>query len=281
MIKENSRTSITLDGYEVMATVRRIADEQAGFVPHDHALVHVAKGTLEVLRDGRPMLSVAEGECVFIRKDHRIRMRRKVDAENGFHLSIFVYFSRRYLFGQYKSMPTGTLPAGIKRGEALVKIDHTPAVASLFESFRPYYYSGVNPDSQWLMSRLDEALRIVMTERPEACASLFNFASPYRPDLLEFMEEYYMYDLTGEELAQGSGRSLATFKRDFAKVSPLTPQQWVMQRRLKAARQLLLTSEASVRTIMTMAGFKNFSHFSRLYHRTYGETPSQTRKREA
>ncbi len=31
-----------------------------------------------------------------------------------------------------------------------------------------------------------------------------------------------MYDLSMEEIAGYTGRSLATFKRDFAKISPLT-----------------------------------------------------------
>jgi molybdopterin-biosynthesis enzyme MoeA-like protein len=35
-----------------------------------------------------------------------------------------------------------------------------------------------------------------------------------------------MDDLTMEQIAAYAGRSLATFKRDFAKISTLNPQKW-------------------------------------------------------
>ena len=40
-------------------------------------------------------------------------------------------------------------------------------------------------------------------------------------DLLEFMEKNYAYDLTIEDIAHYTGRSLAAFKRDFRKISDL------------------------------------------------------------
>jgi len=53
------------------------------------------------------------------------------------------------------------------------------------------------------------------------------------------MEKNYMNDLTMEEMAYYTGRSLATFKRDFKKISSLTPQKWLIRRRLEAARELI------------------------------------------
>jgi hypothetical protein len=47
---------------------------------------------------------------------------------------------------------------------------------------------------------------------------------------MEFMNRNYQYPLSLSEFAKYTGRSLATFKRDFAKFSPLTPQKWLIQR---------------------------------------------------
>ncbi len=54
---------------------------------------------------------------------------------------------------------------------------------------------------------------------------------------MDFMEQNYTEDLTLEEFASYTGRSLATFKRDFAKVSPLPPQRWIMEHRLEKAKK--------------------------------------------
>ena len=44
-----------------------------------------------------------------------------------------------------------------------------------------------------------------------------------------------MYDLSIDEKASYTGRSLATFKRDFKKISDLSPQKWIMQKWLDVA----------------------------------------------
>jgi len=59
---------------------------------------------------------------------------------------------------------------------------------------------------------------------------LFDFFDPWKIDLMEFMNRNYQYPLSLSEFAKYTGRSLATFKRDFAKFSPLTPQKWLIQR---------------------------------------------------
>lgn len=44
-----------------------------------------------------------------------------------------------------------------------------------------------------------------------------------------------MYEFTMEEMAHYTGRSLATFKRDFKKISDLTPEKWLIRKRLEVA----------------------------------------------
>ena len=53
--------------------------------------------------------------------------------------------------------------------------------------------------------------------------ALFDFSTPWKMDILDFMNENYMYEFT-LELAHYTGRSLATFKRDFKEGERLTPR---------------------------------------------------------
>lgn len=263
-----------------MAAVSRVADEQTSFVPHDHTLVIVDEGTLELTYNGQHIITVNAGECVFVRKDHRLRLRRIADSASGFHHSRFVYFPQTFLSEYYRKLSHDTLPDNIGQCESMLKIQHTPKIINLFDSFNPYCYGGERPDDRWLENQLAEAAAIVLDMHPEACGSLFNFVSRYRPDLLKFMEENFRYELTMEEIASYTGRSLATFKRDFAKVSTLSPRQWIFDRRLQDARERLISGDAPVQEVLKAAGFKNFSHFSRLYRKKYGCTPSSERRRE-
>ena len=105
-------------------------------------------------------------------------------------------------------------------------------------------------------------------------ASLFDFVEPWKIDILDYLNENYMLDLSMNEIASYTGRSLATFKRDFAKVSDLTPQKWIIKRRLEAARDLILSGKKKVTEACFDVGFKNLSHFSKIYKEAYGVAPS-------
>ena len=76
-----------------------------------------------------------------------------------------------------------------------------------------------------------------------------------------------------EEISGYTGRSLATFKRDFKKISELTPQKWLIKRRLEAAHDILKTDNKKISDICFEVGFKNLSHFSKLYKEKYGTSP--------
>lgn len=69
-----------------------------------------------------------------------------------------------------------------------------------------------------------EGIYVLLNTDRNLYASLFDFVEPWKIDILDYLNENYMCDLSLEEIASYTGRSLATFKRDFAKVSNLTPQ---------------------------------------------------------
>ena len=97
---------------------------------------------------------------------------------------------------------------------------------------------------------------------------------PWKIDILDYLNENYMCDLSLEEIASYTGRSLATFKRDFAKVSNLSPQKWIIKRRLEVAHGLIKSGKKKVTEACFDVGFKNLSHFSKIYKEAYGVAPS-------
>ena len=88
------------------------------------------------------------------------------------------------------------------------------------------------------------------------------------------MEKNFTEDLTLSEFASYTGRSLASFKRDFAKISPLPPQRWIMERRLDMAKHLLQNGKGPAQDVGYCVGFKNRSHFSQAFKKRFGYAPS-------
>ena len=108
--------------------------------------------------------------------------------------------------------------------------------------------------------------------------TLFDFAESWKIDILDFLNSNYMYEFTLAELANYTGRSLATFKRDFAKVSSLSPEKWLLNRRLEAAYDLLSQGNIGVTEAAYKVGFKNRSHFTKSFKNHFGKSPSEVGK---
>ena len=76
------------------------------------------------------------------------------------------------------------------------------------------------------------------------------------------------------QIAAYTGRSLATFKRDFKKISNLSPQKWLIKRRLEEAYEKLKGGH-KVQDVYIEVGFKNPSHFSTAFKKQYGIPPTE------
>ena len=98
-------------------------------------------------------------------------------------------------------------------------------------------------------------------------------------NLQDFMEKNFRSDMSMSEFALASGRSLSTFKRDFKKMSELSPERWLTDRRLRAAYDLL-SKGRRVSDVCFDVGFKNVSHFSAIFKKKFGQTPGEVRNGE-
>ena len=100
------------------------------------------------------------------------------------------------------------------------------------------------------------------------------YESCIKIDILDFMNENYMYEFSMEEIAHYTGRSLATFKRDFKKISDLTPERWLIRKRLEVAYAKMKKGGKKVVDVYAEVGFKNPSHFSTAFKKQYGISPT-------
>lgn len=104
---------------------------------------------------------------------------------------------------------------------------------------------------------------------------LFDFAEPGKIDLAAFMEKNFHFNVTLSRFAYLTGRSLATFKRDFARLFRQSPSRWLVQRRLREAHFLLREKAQTPAQVYLEVGFENLSHFSFAFKKAYGLAPSR------
>lgn len=251
-------------------------DDEAACIhrSREYAMNYVYSGEM-VLDNGKEQIHVGKGECVFIPRDHHITLYKK--ACNGErYCGIFLNFTRQFLremFGQFGKQPVSLSTPEFATGGA-VKLPRTAEIASLFASMTPYFDPNVKPKDDFMNLKLQEGL-LALLHIDECFASLlFDFNEPWKIDILDFMNRNYMYEFTLEEMAHYTGRSLATFKRDFKKISDLTPGKWLIRKRLEVAYARLKEEGTRIVDVSAEVGFKNPSHFSTAFKKQYGISPT-------
>ena len=241
-------------------------------LPH-HALIYVYSGEIKITDNGKG-LSVRAGEYVFLKRDNRVKIHKHTHGSNPYK-AISIRFDRKFLREYFRMVKRERLPKNVKRfKEAVIKMEHSPYIESLFASLFPFTDRGITPSEEFVAMKMNEAMSYILDADERFYPTLFDFNNPWKIDLLEFMEENYLQDMSMEEFALYTGRSLASFKRDFAELSQLTPQKWVIEKRLKKAHELI-ESGKSVTDAYIEAGFKNRSHFSTAFKNRFGYSPNK------
>jgi AraC-like DNA-binding protein len=241
----------------------------------EHGLVYVLSGKMEINENGK-IIRLHEGDCAFIRKDNRVSISKQPKGEEQFK-SVWLAFSRNFLRKFYRTLDKTQLPTDVRRLKASVYRlpARRPDIVSLFESMTPYFNAGFSPTDELIQLKLMEGVYVLLHTDRNFYTALFDFSEPWKIDILDYMNENYMYDLSMAEIACFTGRSLATFKRDFGKISPLSPQKWLTQKRLEVAQWKIRNEKKKVSDVYLEVGFKNLSHFSKVYKETFGYAPSR------
>jgi len=76
-------------------------------------------------------------------------------------------------------------------------------------------------------------------------------------------------------LCNALGMSRAQVYRKFKSIIDSSPHDYLRTYRLHKAKQLLLTTKLNVSEVAYRTGFKNVSHFSRIFSKMFGKNPSE------
>jgi len=104
-----------------------------------------------------------------------------------------------------------------------------------FDSLVPYFNFKSATPKNLADIKTKEAIELLLRRGQDMYDFLFDFTEPYKIDLEKYMNEHFMYNVPTSQFAKLTGRSLASFKRDFGKIFKTSPGQWLQQKRLSEA----------------------------------------------
>jgi AraC family transcriptional regulator, exoenzyme S synthesis regulatory protein ExsA len=160
------------------------------------------------------------------------------------------------------------------RGEAMLELSPDPFMKGYFDSLLPYFEHPDQLSASMAELKTREAIELLLRYDPLLTNFLFDFSEPHKIDLEEYMNRHFTYNVPLSRFARLTGRSLATFKRDFKKIFGTSPEKWLHQKRLEEAHFLIAEKQQSPSNVYLEVGFENLSHFSYAFKQFFGYNPS-------
>jgi len=152
-----------------------------------------------------------------------------------------------------------------------------------YQSFIPYILENKSLPDSVFENKFKELLFNILShpDNKHILAYVQKITDRYETAIWEVMEANYMYNLKIRDYANIANRSLSTFKREFKKHYKTSPGKWLTERRLKRAKSMLQSGKKSISEVAFDCGFKNSSHFSRVFKEKFSTSPSDYQKKWA
>lgn len=250
--------------------LRYVVDEISTehFIP-EHYFIHVAKG-LVILYDGYKYIEIQPGQCCIARKN-RLGRYYKMKENNELEKTIFaldVTFLKKF-HERHKTTITK-----FKSSETFIRIVPNELLPNYIRSLEPYYDKGKISEPFADVKR-EELLIMLLQAQPELAGLFFDYGIPAKINIEEFMIQNYKFNVSVEQLAWLTGRSLSAFKRDFKQTFNETPSRWLVQKRLQEAHFLIEKKNQKPSDIYFDLGFETLSHFSFAFKKLFGLSPTE------
>lgn len=96
---------------------------------------------------------------------------------------------------------------------------------------------------------------------------------------LDFIKSHYSENLNLQRIAEAAQRSDRHVRQHFEDCLGVPPMRYLLQYRVKKAKELIQYSDYALKEIAELVGFKTIHHFTRVFHELAGESPAAWKRR--
>lgn len=246
--------------------------------------IHTSKACLVYIENGFEVITTCDNETIELFSDDIIFFPKGVNFHSDYASkdgppSAFVIFFGDEVITQFLSTKSNIAESRDK-DKGIYKIARNSLVKELLCGIQVHYKAYKN-SKELLSLKLLELLYLLdlKSDNDQLCNSLsaIDTGKPRR-NIKRLLDQYAVSNLKISDYAALSGRSVASFHRDFKEIYKTSPKQWLIDKRLAHAHDLLVHKEWSVTDTAIEVGYENISHFIESFKKKYDKTPHQIKR---
>lgn len=237
-----------------------------GPAARDHYLIHYVVDGKGTYKNSSGEYSVSKGQGFLISPGETTTY--KADSVTPWE----------YYWVGFKGVDTGHLLAlcSLSEKTPVFECDQTDEISELFAKM----FSCYNQSRSREYSMLGYLYLILSTLMSQAKQQSFTSSNVkiYLNKAIEYINNNYSYDINVAKLASHIGIDRTYLYRIFIDSISVSPEQYLLKVRMTKAANLLKTTDYSVLQVALSTGYKDISHFSTIFKKFFGATPSAYRK---
>jgi AraC-like DNA-binding protein len=234
-----------------------------------HSIVYVVNGKVSVTTYDGDEVTISNGEILFMPRDSYVISDF---MKNGKIMEVFLLFFDHDIVMKFIE--------GIEKFKGqkstICKLEATENIKNYFQNITKMKFE--NPQNKKLLElKLLEFLHLINEKQDFVQTLQSSEEGKQRRDIGSMMLEHYDKNMTIADFASLSGRSLSTFNREFKEKYHTTPKQWLIEKKMNRAFELLQDGKTVTESAFEV-GYLNVSNFIKAYKSVYDETPKVMQK---
>ncbi|MBR2351917.1 MAG: helix-turn-helix transcriptional regulator [Alistipes sp.] len=248
------------------------------------AIGYVVRGRKFVYCDDR-CTTIDEGEVFIYEAGHHYE--ENTIGASGSYEQIMFYASpsalQRIILGlnsSYGVTYTSRHSCDICRTGNFVAMAASTTVSDFFTGVnRSLHKTGFQHNDVGQRIKLNELIYLILSGE-ECClrSKLLHGADTSGEQFAQVIQANLFNDISIEELARLTNRSLTSFKKEFRRRFDTPPHKWFIAQRLNRAKILLLSTSKTISEVGAECAFSNISHFIKLFKSRFHATPAAFRQ---
>jgi transcriptional regulator, AraC family len=240
-------------------------------------------------------LYVLKGEMQFQHGDHKLNIPThhalllncinsgKQISESGNSPSeeiVIVTFHPDILKKIYeRELPLILQPSNKVTNQSSGKINNDFLIHKYIEGLLFYFENPSLVNDEVLILKLKEIILLLSQTRDAETIQIIlsQLFSPAKYSFQQVIDANIFLQINMQELAEKTNLSLSSFKREFRKIYDSSPANYIKNKRLERAAELLLASDERITDVAFDCGFNDLASFSKSFHDKYATTPRNYR----